>query len=200
MLIERINPLTKLPFIVDLVLTNEQIEKHKNGTLIQYSMSTITPDEREFYLSGIPMGLFEIQFEKRFVTIVNLGTDKRAEIYFAKSLEQFFVYEMTDNELSSINKFHWKIIANQIYLEVNKIPESVLNIFNSELNKNKDLIEFCKNIQNKTVAKYSEDDLLTILKEHSKFIHKSYEIPYTEQIVFSTGYWLSGYLKLKEEK
>ena len=162
-------------------------------------MSTLTPDEREFYLSGVPMGLFEIQFEKRFVIIVNLGTNKRAEIYFAKSLEQFFVYEMTDNELSSINKFHWKIIANQIYLEVNKIPESVLNIFNSELNKNSMLIEFCTNIQNKTVAKYSENDMLSVLIEYSKFIHNTHEILFTEEVMLSTKYWFGAHLKYNEE-
>lgn len=52
MKITRISTLTGDTHTMELDITQEQIDAHKNGAMIQHCMSNLTPDEREFYISG----------------------------------------------------------------------------------------------------------------------------------------------------
>ena len=196
--VERINPLSKLPISVELNILETQLKEYYEGKLIQNAFPNLTPDEREFFLSGVPMGLFEIQFEKHFVEVVELEFDVRAEIYFAKRLGKFKVLEIGDGkDLLSINDFEWKIIDGKIELEVNKIPEFVLVQLNEKINSNKELFEFCVNYKNETDLKYSYNDMLLAINEYSKFVHESYNIPFTGSTPNANKIWLYTYFKNK---
>lgn len=52
MLIEKRSNLTGKLHTKDLDITQEQIDDWKSGTLIQRAMPNLTPDEREFLISG----------------------------------------------------------------------------------------------------------------------------------------------------
>jgi hypothetical protein len=149
MKIHRINPLTKLPIIVDLKITKEEIEDYSAGKLIQNVWPNIHSDEREFFLSGIPMGLFEIQFETRFVEIFQIEKNQRLEVYFAKSLNGFFVYQYKNDELKYFFKVKYQILNNKISLIVDDKREITFNFgsyIEERLNKNEELLNFCKTL------------------------------------------------------
>lgn len=199
MQIHRINPLSKLPFIVDLYINKEEIFRHSAGELIQNVWPNINSDEREFYLSGVPMGLFEIQFEKHFVVIVE-GLLVRYEIYFAKSLKDFVIYKLIDDVFQSTERFKWKVIDNKIELEVNKIEDFLLQKFNESINENQELITFCSKIQDTKTPKYSDYDVIDILNKYSEFMCKSYNIEFNfDEFKHANNVWYSGF-KLQKEK
>lgn len=53
MKVGRRNPLSGNVNVMDLDVTMEQIERWKNGELVQNVMPHLTADEREFLISGI---------------------------------------------------------------------------------------------------------------------------------------------------
>ena len=53
MKIVRTSPVTKSIREIEINVTYEQLERWRNGELIQNVMPELTPDEREFIMSGI---------------------------------------------------------------------------------------------------------------------------------------------------
>ena len=53
MKIERLDPLTGKRNVMDLPVTPEQLQAWKNGALIQRVMPDLTPDQREFLMTGL---------------------------------------------------------------------------------------------------------------------------------------------------
>ena len=53
MIIKRRSPFSGKENTMDIVVTDEQIFAWMNGELIQRAMPELTPDEREFIMSGI---------------------------------------------------------------------------------------------------------------------------------------------------
>ncbi len=53
MLIERKSMLSGNVNVMDINVTPEQLESWKGGMLVQTAMPTLSPDEREFIMSGI---------------------------------------------------------------------------------------------------------------------------------------------------
>ena len=53
MIITRQSPFTGRLNTMDIDVTQAQIDKWKAGTLIQFAMPNLTPDEREFIMTGI---------------------------------------------------------------------------------------------------------------------------------------------------
>lgn len=49
----RINPFTQEENTMELNITQEQLNRWENGELIQNVFPNLTPDEREFILTGI---------------------------------------------------------------------------------------------------------------------------------------------------
>lgn len=64
MLITRKSTLTKIERTVDLPITQEMIDAHKAGTLIQDAMPDLTPGQREFYMSGITDEEWDAEYGK----------------------------------------------------------------------------------------------------------------------------------------
>jgi len=52
MKITRTSPLTHLVNTLEIDVTWDQLEAHRNGALIQDAMPHLTPDEREFIKTG----------------------------------------------------------------------------------------------------------------------------------------------------
>lgn len=52
MLIERKSPLTGETNSMEIDVTWDEIEKWRSGTMIQVAMPNLTPDEREFIMTG----------------------------------------------------------------------------------------------------------------------------------------------------
>ena len=53
MLIERIHPFTGKLNAMELPVTKEQLQRWRDGELIQRAMPNLTPDEREFIKTGL---------------------------------------------------------------------------------------------------------------------------------------------------
>ena len=62
MLIKRQSPLSGQIHEMDIDVTEEQLTAWKAGTLIQNVMPTLTPDEREFIMTGITAAEWEDTF------------------------------------------------------------------------------------------------------------------------------------------
>jgi len=62
MIVTKTNRLTGVTNSMSLAITEEQIESYKAGALIQDAFPQLTPDEREFMLTGF----LPSEFEKRF--------------------------------------------------------------------------------------------------------------------------------------
>lgn len=64
MKITKKSPLTGKETTLDLDITQSQLIQWQNGALIQNVMPQLTPDEREFLISGIAPGEFDTLFEE----------------------------------------------------------------------------------------------------------------------------------------
>jgi hypothetical protein len=53
MKITRISTVSGIERTLDLNITEEQLKAYKDGELIQNAFPNLTPDEREFFLTGI---------------------------------------------------------------------------------------------------------------------------------------------------
>jgi len=53
MLIERKSPHSGIVNTMEIDVTEEQLQKWRYGTLIQIAMPALTPDEREFIMTGL---------------------------------------------------------------------------------------------------------------------------------------------------
>lgn len=53
MLITRKSPFTGKTRTMDIPVTQEQLDRWQNGTLIQNAMPNIAPEHREFIMTGI---------------------------------------------------------------------------------------------------------------------------------------------------
>ena len=53
MIIERIHPFTGKLNAMELPVTKEQLQRWRDGELIQRAMPNLTPDEREFIKTGL---------------------------------------------------------------------------------------------------------------------------------------------------
>lgn len=53
MKITRISPFTRKEHTLDIPVTQEQLDDWKNGNHIQYAMPNLSPEHREFIISGI---------------------------------------------------------------------------------------------------------------------------------------------------
>ncbi len=52
MKITRTSPLTHIPLTLDLDITETQLINYQRGMLIQHAFPNLTPDQREFFLTG----------------------------------------------------------------------------------------------------------------------------------------------------
>ena len=52
MLITKVSPLTGKSNTMDISVTGKQLQEWQKGTLIQEAMPNLTPDEREFIMTG----------------------------------------------------------------------------------------------------------------------------------------------------
>jgi hypothetical protein len=62
MKITKVSPLSGKENTLDLPVTEEQLLRWKMGDLIQDVMPDLTPDEREFLISGVAPGEFDLLF------------------------------------------------------------------------------------------------------------------------------------------
>ena len=62
MKITKVSPLTNEENTLDLDITQAQVNQWREGTLIQDVMPHLTPDEREFLISGTAPGEFSELF------------------------------------------------------------------------------------------------------------------------------------------
>lgn len=62
MIITRTSPLTGKDNTMDLPINSAQVTAWENGALIQNVMPRLTPDQREFLISGLYPGEFEQLF------------------------------------------------------------------------------------------------------------------------------------------
>lgn len=53
MRILRTSPITGKEVVLDIAVTGQQIRDWRSGTLIQDAMPNLTPDEREFIMTGM---------------------------------------------------------------------------------------------------------------------------------------------------
>ena len=65
MKITKKNLLTGKEHTLDLPVTQEQYDAWKSGTLIQIAMPNLSPEEREFLISGMLPGEFDKVFKKK---------------------------------------------------------------------------------------------------------------------------------------
>jgi hypothetical protein len=64
MQITKRSPLTGKETTLDLDITQSQLIQWQNGALIQNVMPHLTPDEREFLISGMAPGEFDTMFNE----------------------------------------------------------------------------------------------------------------------------------------
>lgn len=62
MKITRLNPLTRLEVTLELDVTQEELSAWEDGELIQFALPRLNPDEREFVLTGLVPGDWEMIF------------------------------------------------------------------------------------------------------------------------------------------
>ena len=65
MLVKRTSPFSGKTHIMDIPVTQEQIDAWHNGALIQNAMPRLTPDQREFIKTGITAEEWEETFHDR---------------------------------------------------------------------------------------------------------------------------------------
>ena len=53
MLITRVSPFSGKTHMMEIDITEEQLDEWEDGKLIQYAMPNLTPEEREFIKTGI---------------------------------------------------------------------------------------------------------------------------------------------------
>lgn len=63
MLITKTSPFTGITHSMELDITEEQIHNHKHGMFIQKAMPNLTPDEREFYMTGVTKDEWDNMFK-----------------------------------------------------------------------------------------------------------------------------------------
>lgn len=64
MKITRVSPLSGQPNTLDLPITQEQLDVWRAGALVQAVFPHLSPDQREFMISGLVPGEFESLFAK----------------------------------------------------------------------------------------------------------------------------------------
>lgn len=72
MIIERFSIVSKRKNRLDLDVTPEQIARWQNGEKIQNVMPHLTPDEREFLISGIYPGEWDALFPPAKATVTDV--------------------------------------------------------------------------------------------------------------------------------
>lgn len=65
MLITRTSPFTGITNTLEINVTEEQLKNWHSGELIQNAMPHLTPDEREFIMTGITSEEWELAFKDR---------------------------------------------------------------------------------------------------------------------------------------
>ena len=53
MLIKRVSNISGIEHEMEINITEQQLQKWKDGMMIQYAMPALTADEREFLMTGI---------------------------------------------------------------------------------------------------------------------------------------------------
>ena len=64
MLITRISPISGTKNTREISVTEEEMNDWKRGTLIQTAMPGLTPDEREFIMTGITAAEWDAMFNE----------------------------------------------------------------------------------------------------------------------------------------
>ena len=65
MLIKRVSPFSGEENEMEIPVTEEQLTNWKNGMLIQNAMPNLTPDQREFLMTGITAKEWDETFKKK---------------------------------------------------------------------------------------------------------------------------------------
>ena len=64
MLIKRVSNMSGIEHEMEIDITEQQLQKWRDGMLIQHAMPTLTADEREFLMTGITPEEWDNLFSK----------------------------------------------------------------------------------------------------------------------------------------
>ncbi len=64
MLIKRVSYMSGIEHEMEIDITEQQLQKWKDGMMIQYAMPALTADEREFLMTGITPDEWDNLFSK----------------------------------------------------------------------------------------------------------------------------------------
>ena len=64
MLIKRVSNMSGIEHEMEIDITEQQLQKWKDGMLIQHAMPALTADEREFLMTGITSEEWDSLFSK----------------------------------------------------------------------------------------------------------------------------------------
>ena len=64
MLIKRVSNMSGIEHEMEIDITEQQLQKWRDGMLIQHAMPTLTADEREFLMTGITPEEWDSLFSK----------------------------------------------------------------------------------------------------------------------------------------
>ena len=64
MLIKRVSNISGIEHEMEINITEQQLQKWKDGMMIQYAMPALTADEREFLMTGITPEEWDSLFSK----------------------------------------------------------------------------------------------------------------------------------------
>lgn len=71
MKVTRVHPFTGKSNTLELNITQEQLDRHAHGEFIQNVAPNLTPDEREFIISGLLPGEFDELFDEEDDDIID---------------------------------------------------------------------------------------------------------------------------------
>lgn len=198
MKITRINPLTKLPTIIDLEISEKEMDIYLGGKLIQDSFKSLDVEGREFFLSGCLPGTFELQFQKRYIYIVNISRTERCELYYLPQNNKFLVYRIIENIVIGTYSLFFNLKETKIKL-INQLSDElifsqkVINLFEYEINSDTNFIDKIREI-------YHKPKMLNLLiNEYSKHFCESYDIQFDNEIEKANNIWLLSTNKIQKE-
>jgi len=116
MLITRKSSLTGKTNVMEIDVTQEQLEKWYSGTLIQVAMPNLKPEEREFIKTGYTSddwkAIFGLDEEEKNFKMINAETHKVIEEFTSADAEEelsvgetYFLAERSNEEQAKIDDY-----------------------------------------------------------------------------------------------
>lgn len=190
MKIKAINPLSKRVAILDLNVSQEQLQlfngpRNKRPN-IQNIFTELNSDEREFIQSGTLPGLYEIQFEKHFVFVVEkFLVDVRYEMYFSKSLGKFKIFKFMDDVLLSTTDSAIIIDNNVLYLgtdlkkDFNCDTPTYTKLI-KKINSDAVFVKYYLNLVEYNEKQFDKNDLIFHLQDYLRKSNEMNKVKYNE--------------------